>query len=113
MSVPFALHCLQVERRVPLVRGAQLMMPDCFVVGNFRPLRRADMVLRVNEGVADEADVGHYADEFFGRHRGPDVPVYLGVVDLDGLSVSLVDAVGKLMSTRVGANQEGWSEYGS
>ena len=40
------------------------------------------MVLGVDEGVADEADVGHDAHEFFGRHGGPDVAVHLGVVHL-------------------------------
>lgn len=85
MSVPFAFHRLQIERRVPLVRGAQLVMADGFVVGDFRPLGRADVVLRVDEGVADEAHVGHDAHEFFGRHGGPDVSVDLGVVDLFGV----------------------------
>ena len=58
------------------------MVADGFVVGDFRPLGRADVVLGVDEGVADEADVGHDAHELFGGHGGPDVPVHLGVVDL-------------------------------
>lgn len=82
VSVPLVLHRLPVQRRVALVRGPQLVVPDGFLVGDLGPFGGADVVLRVHEGVADEADVGHYAHELFGRHRGPDVPVYLGVVDL-------------------------------
>lgn len=89
MPVPFVLHRLQIERRVALVRGAELVVADGFVVGDFAPLGRADVVLRVDEGVADEADVGHDADEFLRRHRGPDVPVHLGVVDLFVLDQSV------------------------
>ena len=40
------------------------------------------MVLRVHEGVADESDVAHYADEVFGGHGVPFVAVDVGVVDL-------------------------------
>lgn len=82
VPVPLVLHRLQVRRRVPLVRGPQLVVPDGFVVGDLDPLGRPDVVLRVHEGVADEADLRHYAHEFFGRHRGPDVSVHLRVVDL-------------------------------
>ena len=82
VPVALALHRLQVQRRVALVRGAELVVADGFIVGNFRPLGGADVVLGVDEGVTDEADVRHDAHELFGRHRGPDVSVDLGVVDL-------------------------------
>lgn len=90
VPVALVLHRLEVEGRVALVGGAELVVADGFVVGDFAPFGGADVVLGVDEGVADEADVGHDAHEFFGWHRGPDVSVYLGVVD-----------------------HEGWCEYGS
>lgn len=111
--MPFALHCLQIARRVPLVRGAQLMVADGFVVGDFRPLGCADVVLRVDKGVADEANVGHDADELFGRHGGPDVPVDLGVVDLWSVSELNVSSLCLGDWTGGAANHEGWREYGS
>ena len=82
MPVAFVLHRLVVQRRVALVRGAQLVVADGLVVGDLAPLGGADVVLGVDEGVADEADVGHDAHEFLGRHGRPDVAVDLGVVDL-------------------------------
>lgn len=94
MPVALVLHRLEVQRRVALVRGAQLVVADGLVVGDFAPLGGADVVLGVDEGVADEADVRHDAHEFLGRHGGPDVAVDLGVVDLFFLNgFALVDRV--------------------
>ena len=82
VPVALVLHRLQVQRRVALVGGAELVVADGLVVGDFAPFGGADVVLGVDERVADEADVGHDAHEFFRGHGGPDVAVYLGVVDL-------------------------------
>lgn len=91
------------------------MMTYGFVVGDLAPFRGADVVLGVDERVADEADVGHDAHEFFGGHGGPDVPVYLGVVDLFDC-VSRLDIISSCLFSgdgEVAANHQGWSEYGS
>ena len=89
VSVPFVLDRPPIERGVPLVRGAQLVVADGFVIRHFAPLGRADMVLRVHKGVADEPNVRHDPYKLFRRHGRPHVPVHLRVVDLkDFRSVS-------------------------
>lgn len=82
MPMPLVFHNPQVPRRIPLVRGPELMMANDFVLGDFLPFGGADMMLGVDEGIADEADVRHYADEVFGGHGVPLVAVYFCVVDL-------------------------------
>ena len=79
----FTFHPGQIKIRIPLVRGAELVVTDRFVEGEFAVFGGADVVGGVHQRVADEADVGHDADEFLGGHGGPDVAVYLGVVDLE------------------------------
>ena len=88
-------------------------MADGFVVGDFRPLGRANVVLRMNERVADKAHVGHYAHKLFGRHGGPDVPIYLGIVNLLRVSVSKLHAFGETWDREGGKYHEGRSENGS
>jgi len=64
------------------MRGSQLMMANDFIVGDFLPFGGADVVLGMDEGVADEANVRHNADEIFRRHGIPFVTVDVCVIDL-------------------------------
>lgn len=59
------------------------MVPDDLVAGYLLPFRRPDVMLRVDQWVADEANVRQDADEVGCWHRVPFVPVDFGVVDLD------------------------------
>lgn len=60
------------------------MMANHLFAGDLLPLRGPDVMLRVHQWVADEADVRQDTDEVGGRHRVPLVPVHFCVVDLSG-----------------------------
>lgn len=58
------------------------MISDDFPVGCFLPFRRSNMVLRVDEGIAQETWMAHDANKLFGWQVVPLVPIYLGIVNL-------------------------------
>lgn len=89
MAVSLVLHHVEVKVRIPLMCRSQLMVPDDLVAGYLLPFRRPDVMLRVDQWVADEANVRQDADEVRGWHRVPFVPVDFGVVDLSKMPLEI------------------------
>jgi hypothetical protein len=84
-TVRMSLHRHLCPRliRVPLVRHAELVVPDDFIFGDFLPARAADEVLGLEQRVAEDGGVGCHGYEFVGGHGFPDLVEEGAVVDTE------------------------------
>ncbi len=57
MPMSLVFNHLQIKARVALMCGPELMMPDDFFIRDLLPFRGADVVLGVDQRVANEADM--------------------------------------------------------
>ena len=78
----FVLDELQVWCGVSLMGGTQLMMTDDRMIRHLLPFGGSDMMLSVNEWVADEANPAHDVHEFISSHIVPLMAIDFGVIDL-------------------------------
>lgn len=84
------LHSALIESSVPLMSSPQLVMAKNFLLRDFLPFRRADVVLRMDEGVSQEACMAHDPHELFRRQLFPFVAINLAIVDLTGIVSSQI-----------------------
>ena len=82
VSVTFILDNFKVYRCVALMSGTKLMMTDNIVVGDFPPLRGANMMLCMDKWITNKADMAHDINKLVGGHAVPFVAVDFGVVNL-------------------------------
>lgn len=71
----------------------QLVVAEYFLLGYLLPFGCSDVVLRVDEGVPQEACMAHDSNEIFGRQFIPFVAINLAIVDLIGIVISILSFV--------------------
>lgn len=100
VPVSLVLHSLLIESSVALMSSPQLVMAENFLLGDFLPFRCADVVLRMDEGIPQEAFMAHDPHELFRRQLIPFVAINLAIVDLTGIvsSQSIREALGSNQS---------------
>lgn len=57
MPMSLVLDSLPIQSRIPLMRCSQLMVSNNFLIRYLEPFRGANVMLGVDKGVADEANV--------------------------------------------------------
>lgn len=78
---------------VLLVGNTELVVADDLVVGHLLPLGAADEVLGHESGVAEDFGVGGHLDKLVGGHGFPELVEERAVVDAEGGSDALGEAV--------------------
>ena len=69
--------------------SSQLVVAENFLLGYLLPFRCSDVVLRVDEGVPQEACMAHDCYEILGRQILPFAAINLAIVDLIGIVISI------------------------
>lgn len=110
VSVSLILHSLFVKSSVPLMSSPQLVVAKNFLLGDFLPFRCSDVVLRVDEGIPQEACVAHDPNELFGRQIIPFMTINLAIVDLKGKVVSIQGSRGGEVSENEASKPSMWEQ---
>ena len=109
MRVPFDFDLFEAGVRVLLVRHAQLVPGDDFVVGDALPLGgAADEVLRAERGVAEDGFGRGHGDEVGGGHGVPFLVEEGPVVDVEGWGDAFGEAGPVLRGGEGGVSWGAW-----